>query len=159
MKIGGGFEKLLKKDAFITRIVSMVFDKAHCVSQWETFRPEYWEILRLRYQLTHVLFIFTSGTFLSAILTDIKTMFGIFADNCVMIHHSNDHLNICIGVRKIKHLLNTYKDLAFLVLDGWKDEDLLSPKFVIFFDSIVNAVHAAKSLIRRLPFKFRHKIV
>ncbi|GJF00899.1 P-loop containing nucleoside triphosphate hydrolase protein [Phanerochaete sordida] len=80
MKIGDGFKKLLKKEAFTSRIVSVAFDEAHCINQWESFHSEYWEISRLRYQLTNVPFILASATFTPTILSNIKSIFGIFSD-------------------------------------------------------------------------------
>lgn len=80
MKIGDGFKKLLKKEAFTSQIVSVAFNEAHCINQWESFHSEYWEISRLRYQLTNVPFILASATFTPTILSNIKSIFGIFSD-------------------------------------------------------------------------------
>ena len=37
MKDDGGFEKLWKDDTFTLQIISLVWDKAHCVSKWGDF--------------------------------------------------------------------------------------------------------------------------
>ncbi|KAG2065822.1 hypothetical protein BDR04DRAFT_1031771, partial [Suillus decipiens] len=75
-----------------------------------------------------------------------------------MIHHSSDCPNIKIGVRKIKHALNSYASLAFLIPTGWKVGDLPPPKFLIFFDSILEAINAALYLHKCLPSDMQDKI-
>ncbi|KAJ3473564.1 hypothetical protein NLI96_g12939 [Meripilus lineatus] len=60
MKPGGGFEKLFKKADFTSRIISVVFDEAHCITQWGSFRPEYRELSRLRYLIPKIPFVLAS---------------------------------------------------------------------------------------------------
>ncbi|KAJ7161557.1 hypothetical protein C8R46DRAFT_1037757 [Mycena filopes] len=50
MQQDGGFEKLWKKPGFTSRLISLVWDEAHCVSKWAGFRPEYKEVNRLRFK-------------------------------------------------------------------------------------------------------------
>ncbi|KAG2343222.1 hypothetical protein BDR05DRAFT_884789, partial [Suillus weaverae] len=75
-----------------------------------------------------------------------------------MIKTSIDRFNIKLCVRKIKHTLASFQDLGFLIPDAWKNTDPIPPKFLIFFDSIQEAILAAKSLQRRLPLEMRDKI-
>ncbi|KAJ7501820.1 P-loop containing nucleoside triphosphate hydrolase protein, partial [Mycena galericulata] len=49
MQQDGGFSKLWKKAEFTRRLISIVWDEAHCISKWAGFRPEYKEVGRLRY--------------------------------------------------------------------------------------------------------------
>ncbi|KAG1898743.1 P-loop containing nucleoside triphosphate hydrolase protein, partial [Suillus fuscotomentosus] len=51
MKPNGEFERLLKDDLFSSRIISIIIDEAHCLTDWGEFRPEYKELGRLRYIL------------------------------------------------------------------------------------------------------------
>ncbi|KAG1793669.1 uncharacterized protein HD556DRAFT_1237700 [Suillus plorans] len=72
---------------------------------------------------------------------------------------SSDRPNIKIGVKKIKYALNSYCDLAFLILMGWKDGNPPPPpKFLIFFDSIPDAINAIQYLHKRLPPDMQDKI-
>lgn len=158
MKPGGAFVKMLCKDVFLALVKAFVFDEAHSIVEWGTFRPEYQELSRLHYRLMNVPFVFASATFSMAVLKDIKMLFGLTPTNLVEIHRSNDRPNICVGVRKIVHALSSYKDLAFLVPGSWKEGGDAPPKFVIFFNSIVEAVHAAKYLRNRLPPHLRYLI-
>ncbi|KIO00025.1 hypothetical protein M404DRAFT_29853 [Pisolithus tinctorius Marx 270] len=41
MRPEGGFEKLLKNPLFVSWIISIVIDEAHCLTEWGEFRPEY----------------------------------------------------------------------------------------------------------------------
>ena len=72
MKDNGGFEKLWKDDTFISQIISLVWDKAHCVSKWGDFRPEYKEVKHLRYLiLCRIPFYLTSATLLPVVHCDV----------------------------------------------------------------------------------------
>ena len=62
MKDGGGFEKLWKNEAFTSRLISFVWDEAHCISTWSHFREEYKDAYRLRYLLPKVPFYLASAT-------------------------------------------------------------------------------------------------
>lgn len=158
MKPGGNFQKLLRKPDFVSRIISVVFDEAHCISEWGSFRPEYKDICQLRHRLPRVPFVFASATFTPTILADIKRMFGLDSSRLVHIRRPNDRPNIHLAVRKIQHAVNSYLDLAFLLPENWRDGDPPPPTFIIFFDNISHAVGAGKFLRRRLPPEFRNKI-
>lgn len=158
MKAGGGFDKLMRKPQFVSRIISVVFDEAHCISEWGSFRPEYKDVCQLRHRLPGVPFVFASATFTPTILGDIKQKFNLNKDKLMHIRRPNERPNIHLGVRKIQHALSSFLDLAFLVPDGWQEGDPPPPKFVIFFDSISDCVNAGKFLRKRLPAHMRHKI-
>lgn len=158
MKPGGGFQDLFGDRSFRARLISIVFDEAHCISQWGTFRPEYADVSRLRYQLPQTPFIFASATFSSLVLDDIKSTFGLTAENTVHIQRPNDRPNVHITVRKIEHTMASYHDLGFLISEGWKPGDSIPPKFIIFFDSIAESVAAGEYLRSRLPPEYREKI-
>lgn len=138
----------------------IIFDEAHCITLWGcmAFRPEYNEVKRFRFLLPKVRFVFASATFTPAILSDIKTKFGLTAGNHVHIRRSNDRPNVHITVRKMEHAVSSYKDLSFLVPDGWKEGDGEPPKFIVFFATVAEAVDAGEFLRRRLPPEYRDKI-
>ncbi|OCH92647.1 P-loop containing nucleoside triphosphate hydrolase protein, partial [Obba rivulosa] len=71
MKDGGRFEQLWKKPQFTSRIISVVWDEAHCISSWSSFRPEYKETHRLRYMLPHARFLVASATLADPVKTDV----------------------------------------------------------------------------------------
>ncbi|THH18248.1 hypothetical protein EW146_g2695 [Bondarzewia mesenterica] len=137
MKDGGGFEKLWKNDAFVSRIISIVWDEAHCISTWGDFRPEYKEAGRLRHLIPlEIPFYVVSATLPPQILSNVMDTLQINRSKATIIQHSNDRPNVHITIRKIQYSLNSYRDLAFLIKDHWKSDDERPPKFLIFFDNI-----------------------
>lgn len=102
MKPNGDFEKLLKNLLFASRIISIVVDEAHCLTQWGDFCPEYRELGRLRYILPmHIPFMLASATLTNDTLKDTLRLLHMHSDNLVTIHQSSDRPNISIGVKKI----------------------------------------------------------
>jgi hypothetical protein len=83
---------------------------------------------------------------------------GMWRENMYMLFHSNDQPNVHLVVCKMKYPLNSYKDLSFLILDDWDPTKPLPYKFVIFFDSILDSIMAAKYLWSRLPLHLQHKL-
>ncbi|KAG2756193.1 hypothetical protein P692DRAFT_20716124, partial [Suillus brevipes Sb2] len=59
---------------------------------------------------------------------------------------------------KIKYALSSYDDLVFPVPMGWKVGNPSPPKFLIFFDSITDAINATKYLCKYLPVDMQEKI-
>ena len=152
MKPCGEFEKRLKNRLFTTNIISIIVDEAHCLTEWGEFRPEYKELHRLRYILPDTIpIMITSATLTHDTLTNALKLLHMRPDKTITIRRSSDRPNIKIGVRKIKYALASYADLAFLVPPGWKVGDPPLLKFLIFFDSIQDAVNAAQYLRSHLP--------
>ncbi|KAI5997895.1 P-loop containing nucleoside triphosphate hydrolase protein [Pisolithus albus] len=159
MRPEGGFEKLLKNPLFISRIISIVIDEAHCLTDWGEFRPEYRELGQLHYVLPRsVPLLVTSVTITTAMLRDITHLLHMCPSRIVTVRQSSDRPNIKIGVIKIKYALNSFADLTFLILPGFRADDPPPPKFLIFFDDIPDSINAACVLRRRLPSELREKI-
>jgi len=58
---------------FISRVLNVVFDEAHCISQWgDTFWNEYAHVSKLRWFLPDMLFYVTSATLPTAIFEDVQ---------------------------------------------------------------------------------------
>ena len=73
MKLGGGFEHLIKNAHFTSHITSVIFDEAHCISTWGSFRSEYKEVSHLHYMLpVEIPIMFTTVTLPPLIFDDIK---------------------------------------------------------------------------------------
>lgn len=159
MQDHGGFDKLWNSERFTSRLISVVWDEAHCISLWGDFRPEYKEAARLRYLIPKgIPFFLASATLPPVVLSDVLQILAIRADKSVLIQRSNDRANIHIVVRKLRYSLTSFHDLAFLIPDNYKEGDPPPPKFLIFFDNITTSVAAAKYLQSRLPLEFRHVI-
>ncbi|KAJ6467054.1 P-loop containing nucleoside triphosphate hydrolase protein [Mycena vitilis] len=142
MQQDGGFDKLWKKPAFTSRLISLIWDEGHCVSKWAGFRPEYKEVGRLRFLIPRsVPFVIVSATLPPAVLADVMHTLQVVSGNVTIIRQSNDRPNIHLTVREMKYSMT------------WPP-----PKFLIFFDSIADSIEAAKFLRGRLPLAYRHKI-
>lgn len=172
MKEGGGFEKLLRKPHFTSRLIAVIIDEAHCVKLWSSFRKQYEELGRLRHSLldlTH--FAIVSATLPATVLPDVMSQLGVSGNDLHAIRLSNDRSNIALVVRKMKYPANTYMDLDFLVQDTSSDfaddfdaldDSRVQPhqeKFVIFFDNKNEATAAGDYLRSRLPLGQRQRII
>ncbi|KAF8214745.1 hypothetical protein K438DRAFT_1562392, partial [Mycena galopus ATCC 62051] len=91
-------------------------------------------------------FYITSATLSPDVLDDVMTTLDMRAGKTEIFTCSNDRSNIYITVRKMKYPLNSFKDLAFLILKDWDRTTPLPYKFVIFFDSITESLAAARYL-------------
>jgi len=151
MKPGGKFEALFKKTQFRSQILSVIFDEAHCISAWGDFRREYKDLGRLRYMLPHGLpFAIVSATLPPRVLADVSDILQICTEKLYPIRRSNDRSNVSLIVRKMKYPANSFKDLAFLVPEGWKPGDKID-SFAVFFDNKTEAVRATAFLKSRVP--------
>ncbi|KAG2139342.1 hypothetical protein DEU56DRAFT_735811 [Suillus clintonianus] len=144
---------------FASQIMGFVFDKAHCITSWGEVCNEYKELERLRYILPcYVPFMIASATLTPDTLQDVQRLLHMHSENLLMVHMSTDRPNIKICVRKIRYSLSSYVDLGFLVPTGWTPGDQVPQKFFIFFNSIQDAMGAAKYLQSCLPPELREKI-
>lgn len=157
MKASGGLEKLLRKPEFVDRIISVVFDEAHCISTWAVFRPEFKAVEQLRHMiLKDVPVAAASATFPHEVKEDVKRTLHLRSEKLAHIARSTDRPNVHLAVRKIQYPLNSYLDLTFVVPPDPKEKP---PKFIIFFDDIKEAVEATRVLRRRLPPEHAEKIM
>jgi superfamily II DNA/RNA helicase len=158
MKENGGFERLFRMSSFINHIICIIFDEAHCISEWSSFRADYKSVGQLRRILPPGKpIMFTSATLPRETLNAIKLIFGFDESHYIVFRQSTDRPNISLIVRKILCALNSFADLAF-VLCGWKPGDSPPPKFLIFFDDINESVKASNYLRGCLPQEYRDKI-
>ncbi|KAH7917502.1 P-loop containing nucleoside triphosphate hydrolase protein [Leucogyrophana mollusca] len=157
MKDDGGFEKLWKTEKFTSRVISVVWDEAHCISKWGDFRPEYKLAGRLRYLIPEgIPYFVTSATLPPAVLDDVSDIMRL-RKNTYTLKRSNDRPNVHLVVREFQYAMNSFLDLAFLVPDNpgphWKP-----PKFLVFFDDIAESVAATKFLKSRLPPEYHGQL-
>ncbi|KIL55116.1 hypothetical protein M378DRAFT_91381 [Amanita muscaria Koide BX008] len=158
MKDRGGFERLFQNQCFASRIISIIFDEAHCVSSWGSFRPEYTEVGRLRDVLPKdIPIMITSATLPTHILNEVRDILRIRTTNLAIFRQSVKRPNIFLGVQKIQSSLSKFEDLKF-VLNNRQPGDTPPPKFLIFFDDINESIAACESLRGRVPPANRDKI-
>ncbi|KAI9570885.1 hypothetical protein HD554DRAFT_2203693 [Boletus coccyginus] len=108
MKPNGSFEKLLKTTPFVSHLISIIMDEAHCLTKWKLG----W----LQYILPSNVHIYiTSAMLTKSTLSDIAHLLHVQQDKLVTVWCSTDRPNIKIEVKKIKYALNSFADLAFLI--------------------------------------------
>ncbi|KAI0688583.1 P-loop containing nucleoside triphosphate hydrolase protein [Cerioporus squamosus] len=155
----GVFERVWKSMAFMTRVISIVWDEAHLIKAWSSFRPELGQAADLRDMVcTPTLFLLASATMSERTLSDVKPLARIQDDRVKLVRRSNDRPNVYLTVRKIRHPLSTFRDLEFLIPQGWVPGTRL-PHFLVFFNDIEESIRATEVLRRRLPPAFRDRIV
>ena len=153
-----GFSALFKDSSFTSKLISLVFDEAHCISDWCGFRTEFREVGRLRHILRNVPYYLTSATLPDNVLSDVLRITNISRSNLHIFHRSNDCANVFIDVREIKYSLDSFKDLNFLVED-WAAGKAQPRKFLVLFDSISECIDAGTHLRSLLPLESRNKIL
>ncbi|KAL6300823.1 P-loop containing nucleoside triphosphate hydrolase protein [Sparassis latifolia] len=159
MQENGHCEKLWKKTAFTSKILYMVFDEGHCMKEWSTFQEKYKHVGSLRYLIPETVpFYVASATLPSPVLADVSDSLQLHPNHTEYFIHSNDRPDMALSAHKMQHSASSFKDLDFLIPDGFKDGDPPPPKFLIFFDNIKEAEAAIQHLCSRLPDQLRNKI-
>ncbi|KAJ3764578.1 P-loop containing nucleoside triphosphate hydrolase protein, partial [Lentinula raphanica] len=154
-------QDLWKQAKVTNRLLYVVFDEGHCVSQWgSTFRSQYLYVGNIRYLLpSHIPFFVTSATLPPNILEDVSEILRLRSnDRLAYFHDSNDRPNIHLVVRGLNYPIHSYKDLAFLIPPDFKAGDSTLPKFLIFFDNTTACEDAVHFLRTRLPSECRSRI-
>ena len=151
----GIFDRLWEDKAFTAKIISIIFDEAHCITRWGTFCPEYRDIGRLRYLLPSIPFFATSATLSPKAIKDVSNILHVKKSDTVEYLRTNDRPNVFLSVQMMASPIKTYKDLRFLVPDGIQ---VRPSKFLVFFDNIKESEAACKYLRSRLPRSHRHLI-
>ena len=129
-----GFAQLFRSKSFKSRIISIVLDEGHCISQWNSFRPEYKEIGRLHSILPGCTFHIASATLPDYIMKDVLNILNISPTEIFLLHRSNDRPNVAIVVREARSV-STYADLDFLIPSTLRlPSDI--PKTYVYVDNI-----------------------
>ncbi|KAJ8503631.1 hypothetical protein ONZ45_g10688 [Pleurotus djamor] len=136
---------------FTSNLLTIIFDEAHCMSQWGTFRKEYREVGRLRYAVPKDIPLYVvSATLPEAVLSDISRILQLKADETTYIMRSNDRQEVSLAVVALKNPANSFEDLSCLI-PGGPESTTPPPKFIVYFDSQKETEEAAKFLVKLLP--------
>ncbi|KAF6765850.1 P-loop containing nucleoside triphosphate hydrolase protein [Ephemerocybe angulata] len=154
----GEMSQLFGKSSFTSKLLNVIFDEGHCVSTWAGFRGAYGRVGMLRYMLPDIPFYVASATLPSTILADVLETLNMQRHRTEFIQHSNDRPDIYIKVQEMMSGVQTFKDLALCVPDGYTEASGPLDKFVAFFDKIVDTEGAVRYLRSRLPNHLAKKI-
>ncbi|KAH9919666.1 P-loop containing nucleoside triphosphate hydrolase protein [Amylocystis lapponica] len=144
MQAGGYCEQLWRKPAFTSKLLYVVFDEGHCISEWILIPDT-------------IPFYVASATLPAPVLLDVADTLHLRKGHTEHIFRSNDRPDIGLAVRKMQYAAASYHDLDFLIPDGFQEGDIPPPKFLIFFDNTKEAEAAVRHLRSRLPDHLRHK--
>lgn len=158
-KVKGGFAKIWRKKEFTARLISVVWDEAHCVFSWASFRTDYADAGRMR-NLLSAPFLMPSATMPDPVLNGVLDTLHLQRARVEIHRRSNDRPNVYLTVRKIQHALGSFQDLVDVLLGkGWKRGDGLPFKSLTFFDNIEESIQAADVLRKHFPPEDRFKLL
>jgi superfamily II DNA helicase RecQ len=149
---------LWRSSAFTSRVKRLIFDEAHCISQWGDFRKTYKNLCFLRYIMPTAVVLVLSATLPPLILTEIQSLLGL-PHNVPIIRHSNDRHNISLIVHQMQHTLRSLHNLAFLFPLGFNSSSQPPRKFMVFMETKDLCQRATRFLWQRLPQDQKNKVV
>ncbi|KDQ12173.1 hypothetical protein BOTBODRAFT_92577, partial [Botryobasidium botryosum FD-172 SS1] len=152
------FDELWENPSFCKKVDRIIFDEAHCISEWGDFRPDYRKLCRLIYICLNAIFLLASATMPSAVLKDVKYCLHL-PERTITIFLSNDRPNISLDVRPILHSQKSLFDVAFLIPSGMTVDSPPPRKFMLFMNTKALCESAAKMLRKRLPPALRCRVV
>lgn len=108
------FRKWLACKETMTRVLAVIVDEAHCISQWGgDFRPAYAELEKLRAFIpTNIPLLLTSATFCPSSLSDVCARMNIDLEKSFFLNLGNRRPNITTSIiqmdnaKDFKALLN-----------------------------------------------------
>ena len=163
IQINPRFRRVCKSTILTSRLFSVIFDEAHCISQWgDSFRPQYSHVVDLGFLVPlRTIFYVTSATLPPIVLSDVlhKLRLDKSPQQIESVKLSNDRPNIFLGVWRLQHTASSFRDLSFLLPADKDFDEEPPPKFMVFFDSKTDCQKAVDFLQGRLPKKDIDKVV
>lgn len=83
-------------------------------------------------------------------ITELVDKFCFTKENYKLFQRLNDCSNITLFVQKMQYTAKSYEDFGFLIEKGWKEGDVPSNSFMVFFDRKKNAEDRAWYLRGRM---------
>ncbi|CDO69128.1 hypothetical protein BN946_scf185042.g30 [Trametes cinnabarina] len=156
MQSSGYCEKLWDKPSFTRKILYMVFNEAHCITQWAAFRGDYRFLGTICRLISDTFpFLLPLVTMPMPIIRDVTDTMLLWTGRTSHILRSNDRLEISIAVHQMQHSAASMKDLDFLIPEDFNGNLV---KFLLFTQSIKEAEAIARYLRARLPLALHSKI-
>ncbi|KAH9009872.1 P-loop containing nucleoside triphosphate hydrolase protein [Lactarius hengduanensis] len=152
------FLDLWKSKRFVNKLRSVIFDEAHCISQWSgDFRPEYADMGRLRWLLPgHIVFHAASATLPRHVLDHVKSLLQMRPERTKEIRLTNDRPNIHLVTLEMLDPLNSCHDiLRIFQFNG----DPPPPLFMVFCNSRKETEHLCHFARSHAPAEFRDKLL
>ncbi|OJT15549.1 ATP-dependent DNA helicase Q-like 3 [Trametes pubescens] len=154
----GRVRALFSQPRFTRKVLGLVVDEAHCISQWGgDFRPEYADIGCMRALLAvNTAVHATSATMPPPVLKQVSETLLINLNNAFVLHLGNDRPNITwevVFMTAGKTDLDSLGRLILARLRASGDVGALRclPKTMVFFDDILQSMRARRWLLTQLP--------
>ncbi|KAI0309971.1 P-loop containing nucleoside triphosphate hydrolase protein [Amylostereum chailletii] len=147
-----GFRSLLDDPthALAKRLVAVIIDEAHCITQWgDKFRTIFTELGTLRAFASGVPFLVTSATLTPSDLVEIRKLTHSQRLNSYHLNLGNDRPNICWNVLDMKAGKSDLDALSFLLPSTENGTSL--QRGIIFFDDIIVSMYAKRWFQDHLP--------
>lgn len=153
------FRALLSQSTFSKKILALVVDEAHCISQWGSgFRPEYAELDTVRAFIEiHVAVHLASATMPPIVLAQARRTMHIHAENSFHLNLGNDRPNITWEVHRMSAGKSDLEVLEIIVPSDTETRVTL-PRMVVFFDDIMQSMRARRWFVERLPGRLRGRV-
>ncbi|KAF8988677.1 P-loop containing nucleoside triphosphate hydrolase protein [Cyathus striatus] len=108
----GKYKVMLKKEHVTQRLLNIIIDEGHCISQWASFRKQYLNLGALCYRIpTHIPFYVPSATLPKAILKDVDLSFLIPKD----LHEGSEPPKFLVFFDSTKETESACKYLRMLI--------------------------------------------
>ncbi|EJF62569.1 P-loop containing nucleoside triphosphate hydrolase protein, partial [Dichomitus squalens LYAD-421 SS1] len=146
-------DRILRNSHFMSYILSMFIDEAHCIVHWGAdFRKKYGTLGKIRAFLplgTPVIAV--TATLTARVRRAIHTSLHFGQSNAPsrFINKGNDRPNVSIIVRACEHPLNTFADLNFVIPSTLRTPSDI-PKTYIYVDNIAHGAEIIDRLNARL---------
>lgn len=145
---------LFSQSHFNKKVLGLVIDEAHCISQWGgEFRPEYSELSTVRGLLSPQTSVHATSATMPPLVLD-HTMKSLLINpfTSFLLVLGNDRRNITRRVFYMKAGKSDLDCLDFLIPKDGQPTSLT--KTMIFFDDIFQSMKARRWLLERLPEGF-----
>lgn len=134
--------------------------KGKCIANWKDFQKDYRAFGNICFLIPkEIRFYLNSATTPTKLFAEVETLLGMQSETPHRCSRTNNRPNVHICVRQMKHRLNSFDDLAFLVPPRRDGRLPLPYIFVIFFDNINESIKAGAYIRARLPFEHQGAIV
>jgi superfamily II DNA helicase RecQ len=130
------WDQLWTKKKFTDKIICVAMDKAHVIKEWGgTFRSDYLKLGPLHYLWLRVIpRVLGSATVGPQMVPNLSMNLHLQPNKMFITCLNTDRLNIFLVVECMRHPVNSYKDLAFLIKKGMTVDDPKPIKFLVFFE-------------------------
>lgn len=102
---------------FMDKLINILLDEAHVIKEWGgTFRTDYLKIGPVHYRFPRMIpFHLGSATVSKQLEPELVKNLHLRVDSLAVMRRNTDRPNIFFVVERMKHPVNSYEDLAFII--------------------------------------------